>query len=70
MRNSTVNTNYKAPLFVCNINKYLDDLNDLDELFFSIKYKVGNEIKTGNMSVKIKYGANGDAQLLAHINLI
>lgn len=58
MRNSTVNNNYKAPLFVCNINKSLDNLNDLDELFFSIKYKVGNEIKTGNMSVKIKYGTS------------
>lgn len=55
MKNSTANPNYKAPLFVCNINKSLDNLNDFDELFFSIKYKVGNKIKTGNMSIKIKY---------------
>ncbi len=56
MRNSTVNNNYKAPLFVCNINKSLDNLNDLDELFFSVKYKIGNEIKTGAISGDIKYG--------------
>lgn len=68
MRNSTVNANYKAPLFVCNINKSLDNLNDLDELFFSIKYKVGNEIKTGNMSVKIKYGTSVQIELLDTIN--
>lgn len=55
MKNSTANPNYKAPLFVCNINKSLDNLNDFDELFFSIKYKVGNKIKTGSLSVKIKY---------------
>lgn len=68
MRNSTVNANYKAPLFVCNINKSLDNLNDLDELFFSIKYKVGNEIKTGNMSVKIKYGTSVQIELSDAIN--
>ena len=68
MRNSTVNTNYKAPLFVCNINKALDNLNDLDELFFSIKYKVGNNTKTGSVSVKIKYGTSVRIELSDAIN--
>lgn len=68
MRNSTVNPNYKAPLFVCNINKSLDDLNDLDELFFSIKYKVGNEIKTGATSGDIKYGKSFQMELSDVIN--
>ena len=68
MRNSTVNTNYKAPLFICNINKSLDNLNDLDELFFSIKYKVGNEIKTGAISGDIKYGKSFQMELSDAIN--
>lgn len=68
MRNSTVNNNYKAPLFVCNINKSLDDLNDLDELFFSVKYKIGNEIKTGAISGDIKYGKSFQMELSDAIN--
>ena len=68
MRNSTANPNYKAPLFVCNINKSLDNLNDFDELFFSIKYKVGNKIKTGNMSIKIKYVTSVRIELADAIN--
>ena len=68
MRNSTVNNNYKAPLFVCNINKSLDDLNDLDELFFSVKYKIGNEIKTGAISGDIKYGKSFQMELSDTIN--
>ena len=68
MRNSNVNPNYKAPLFVCNINKSLDNLNDLDELFFSIKYKVGNEIKTGAISGDIKYGKSFQMELSDAIN--
>ena len=56
VNNHPTNTEYKTIGFICNIQKTLDDLNDFDEVFFAIKYKVGNEIKTGGTSISIKYG--------------